>query len=400
MSTLPMTDEQSELTTLRARLGELEQRDQLLRTLVATSTDFIAVIDPSGRYRQVLATPTKTAAHEYADQHLSSFLPQEVASRGLLAIAQALASATPVTFTYSLPDPAGARWYTATVAPHTIDAVLWVTRELTETPAPIAGQTQQADQLRLFEMLIENALDGISVADQNGVILYGNPAFKTMTGYGEGILGTNFRDLYTGESQQRVDRESSPSVRTTGRWRGELQAVRPDGTTWVTQLSAVLLTNVGPQPRFAAIFRDMTERNAELEKLSRQERVIINQQAVLREMATPLIPLTDHVVVLPLVGSVDSARAEQIMETLLEGVVAHRAQVVIVDISGVRIVDTQVADALLRAARAVKLLGAELILTGIRPEIAQTIVRLGADLQHLRTLASLQAALRYVLREK
>ena len=85
------------------------------------------------------------------------------------------------------------------------------------------------------------------------------------------------------------------------------------------------------------------------------------------------------------------------MEVLLEGIALHQAEVVLLDISGVRVVDTQVADALLRAARAVKLLGAQVILNGISAEIAQTIVHLGADMSQISTQADLQAGLRYAL---
>ncbi|MFN8566762.1 MAG: STAS domain-containing protein [Kouleothrix sp.] len=87
-----------------------------------------------------------------------------------------------------------------------------------------------------------------------------------------------------------------------------------------------------------------------------------------------MIPISDGLVAMPLIGTIDSKRAQQVIEALLSGVSAQRATTVIIDITGVQVIDTQVANALLRAAQAVKLLGAQVLLTGIRPEIAQTLV--------------------------
>ncbi len=122
------------------------------------------------------------------------------------------------------------------------------------------------------------------------------------------------------------------------------------------------------------------------------------QRDALRELSTPLIPITDDVVIMPLIGTIDSQRAQQVMETLLEGVARHQASLVILDITGVSIVDTQVAQAFIQAAQAVKLLGAQVMLTGIQPQIAQTLVHLGVDLSGIQTRGSLQAGIAAALR--
>jgi rsbT co-antagonist protein RsbR len=128
-----------------------------------------------------------------------------------------------------------------------------------------------------------------------------------------------------------------------------------------------------------------------------EERLIASQEETLRELSTPLIPVADGLVIMPLIGSIDSRRAQQVIETLLQGVTEHQAAMVILDITGVPIVDTQVAAALLRAAQAVNLLGARVVLTGIRPEIAQTLVGLGVDLSQITTRGSLQSGIAYAL---
>jgi rsbT co-antagonist protein RsbR len=98
-----------------------------------------------------------------------------------------------------------------------------------------------------------------------------------------------------------------------------------------------------------------------------------------------------------LIGAIDSARVQQIMETLLEGITAHQADIAILDITGGQVVDTQVADALLRTALAVKLLGAQVVLTGISPVMAQTLIHLGVDLSMIVTCSNLQEGIAYAL---
>ncbi len=122
------------------------------------------------------------------------------------------------------------------------------------------------------------------------------------------------------------------------------------------------------------------------------------QAAAMAELSTPLIPISERVMVMPLVGAVDSQRAQQVLEALLEGISAAGADVAILDITGVPVVDTSVANGLIQAAQAVRLLGAEVILTGIRPEVAQTLVGLGVDLRGIMTYSSLQSGIAAALR--
>jgi rsbT co-antagonist protein RsbR len=117
------------------------------------------------------------------------------------------------------------------------------------------------------------------------------------------------------------------------------------------------------------------------------------QRNALRELSTPLIPISDEVVIMPLIGTIDSGRAQMVLETLLEGVARYQASLAILDITGVVTVDTQVAQALVGAARAVRLLGAQVMLTGIQPQIAQTLVHLGVDLSGIQTQGSLRAGI-------
>ena len=134
---------------------------------------------------------------------------------------------------------------------------------------------------------------------------------------------------------------------------------------------------------------------AEQERARLQEEVIRMQAAMLEELSTPLIPLSDAVVIMPLVGTIDSKRAEQLLAVVSQGVVSKGARVAIIDITGVPTVDTHVASVLIRASQAVRLLGAEVVLTGIRSRVARALVELGVDLGGLVTRGSLQAGITY-----
>jgi rsbT co-antagonist protein RsbR len=120
------------------------------------------------------------------------------------------------------------------------------------------------------------------------------------------------------------------------------------------------------------------------------ENTIMLQKVALQELSAPLIPVFDKITVMPLVGTIDTDRAKKIMENLLQGVVKHRSQVVLIDITGVPVVDTMVAHHIIQAAEAVRLVGAQCLLVGIRPEIAQTIVNLGINLNQIITKNSLK----------
>ncbi|WP_101846600.1 RsbT co-antagonist protein RsbRA [Halobacillus sp. Marseille-P3879] len=120
------------------------------------------------------------------------------------------------------------------------------------------------------------------------------------------------------------------------------------------------------------------------------ENIVSLQRVALQELSAPLIPVMENITIMPLIGTIDTERAKLIMENLLDGVIKHNAEVVLIDITGVPVVDTMVAHHIIQAAEAVRLIGSRCILVGIRPEIAQTIVNLGIDLSKFPTKSSLR----------
>lgn len=157
----------------------------------------------------------------------------------------------------------------------------------------------------------------------------------------------------------------------------------------------------GQVTHYIGAVQDVTViKKVEEERAAWQQQIIENQRVTLYELSTPLIPIADNIVVMPLIGAIDSTRVQQVMETLLEGVSKYQATTVILDITGVQVVDTQVANAFVRAAQAVKLLGAQVVLTGIQPQIAQTLVHLGVDLDGIIARSTLQAGIAFALAQK
>jgi rsbT co-antagonist protein RsbR len=133
--------------------------------------------------------------------------------------------------------------------------------------------------------------------------------------------------------------------------------------------------------------------------LNENQALIERQQLQLLEVATPVIKLWDGIVAVPLIGTLDSARSQVVMETLLQAIVEQHARFAILDITGVPTVDSLVAQHLMKTVAAARLMGAECVVSGIRPAIAQTIVHLGLDLGTVLTRASLADALAYALHE-
>ncbi|PDW04530.1 PAS domain S-box protein [Candidatus Viridilinea mediisalina] len=274
-------------------------------------------------------------------------------------------------------------------------------REIANLKARVAELEQGESESRFFRKIADSAPDGITLSNLEGVITYSNEAWATMTGISGGGVGRHVNTLVAEDERPRLPGIIEQVMRE-GTWRGECNHLHNDGSIFPTQLTIFLIYDRAGQPQvMAAIVRDLSEtRRSEEERLTLQAQVIDAQREALREVSTPLIPLADDVVVMPLVGAIDSARAQQIMEVLLEGIAAYQADTVLLDISGVRVVDTQVADALLRSARAVQLLGAQIVLTGVSSDVAQTIVHLGADMGRILTRANLQEGLRYALEER
>ena len=263
-----------------------------------------------------------------------------------------------------------------------------------------AEQTAQSESEERLNSIL-NSLDDIvwSQSAATFEVLYLNPAAERIYGRSVAEFMADpelwLRVIHPEDAEQVLS--FFPSILEAGAYEFDYRILRPSGEIrWLHDRGRTVHDATGAPIRIDGIATDITERKRaedEQEERRGQMEVIRMQEALLRELSTPLIPISDSVLIMPLIGSMDSRRTQQVLESLLSGITETKAEVAILDITGVPLVDTQVANALLRAAQAVKLLGAQIILTGIRPEVAQTLVGLGADLGTIVTRSTLQSGI-------
>lgn len=226
---------------------------------------------------------------------------------------------------------------------------------------------------------------------------------KTFTGYTkeEWLAGQTFwANLIYPADRERILAECNAII-AAGSGTLEYRWVRKDGSiVWgITQM--ITIFNEARQPvgiRGVTMDIDMRKQaEAEREKALAREASLDAQAQALTELSTPVIPISDQVLIMPLIGTMDARRAERAITVLLSSLSHAKASVVILDITGVPQVDAGVADALVRAARAVELLGAEVVLTGISPTVAQMLVEIGTDLGRVVTQGTLQGGVAYAM---
>lgn len=204
-------------------------------------------------------------------------------------------------------------------------------------------------------------------------------------------------------SEEKFPFEELPSRRAiqTGKSAtAELDVIMPDkGRASLELIGVPMHDKDGNVKNIVTVISDIGARKrAEEERRRLQDEALRAQAAALAERSSPLIPITDDILVLPIIGSIDTERGQQVMDTVLNGTSQSRARVAIIDITGVRTVDTQAASVLTNAAQALRLLGVEPVLTGIRSEVAQTMVGLGVRMDGIITHSTLQAGIQYALR--
>jgi PAS domain S-box-containing protein len=234
----------------------------------------------------------------------------------------------------------------------------------------------------------------ITLLDPQGYVATWTPAAERLKGYrAEEIIGKHFSTFYTKEdvTEGKCERELETAARE-GRFEDESWRVRKDGSRfWANVVITALRDAQGNLKGFGKVTRDLTERKQSEERVRQQGRDIL-------EMATvPVVQVWEGILLVPLIGMLDSARTQQLMEGLLQRLTETGSAVALLDITGVPTIDTQTAQHLIETIKAVRFIGAEVVLTGVRPTIAQTLVHLGVDLSNVTTRSSLTTGLRVAL---
>ena len=245
-----------------------------------------------------------------------------------------------------------------------------------------------------YRLLVESVKDyAIIMLDPTGHVASWNAGAERFKGYrAEEIIGKPFSCFYPADAIQRgLPEQELKLAAKEGRFEDEGWRVRKDGKKfWARVIIGALRDKDGTLRGYSKVTQDLTERKQAEERIQQQSREIM-------ELSTPVMQVWQGVVVAPLIGSLDSNRTQQFMERLLLRIVETNSPVALVDIMGVPTIDTQTAQHLIETISAVRLLGAQVVLTGVRPAIAQTLVHLGIDLSGIMTRASLSAGLQVAL---
>lgn len=264
----------------------------------------------------------------------------------------------------------------------------------------ITERKRMEAKMQRYADIIQRTVDGVSSVDTDQNVILVNPAFLKIVGLPTDTKLGEFTvaDGHPQWAYDKVVNEGIPVAIEKGVWESET-ALLDQQTGEEIPVSQVIISHRkedGTLDFLSTIVRDLREqKQAEEERTALQEQVIAAQRDALREISTPLIPLTREILLMPLIGAMDTQRAQQMVEVLLEGVASYQADMAIVDITGIQVVDTQVANALMQAAKAVRLLGANIVLTGIGPTMAQTLIHLGTDLSIIVTRGTLQSGIEY-----
>lgn len=271
----------------------------------------------------------------------------------------------------------------------------------------VTAAEQQAASLLQVQQQLDEAMQRFDcfaavtsetlVVSERGKILFVNTGTSRMFLYSQvEIVGKSILDFAAPECHAEIiryltaDNDDAPY---------EAVCVRADGTRFPAEVRGRLISYHGRPVRGAAILDISKRRRAEalLNQKLREEERIRTQAETLLALSTPLIPISDDVLVMPLIGTVDGNRMARVTETLLAGITQRRVRWAIVDITGLPTLDSATATGLLRAAQAARLVGAQVIVSGVRAEVAQELVRLGADLTSLTTRSSVQSAIAFAL---
>lgn len=258
------------------------------------------------------------------------------------------------------------------------------------------GQNEQA----LLSGIINSARTVIFAKAPDGSYLMVNKRYEEIFHVkNEELIGRKDHDVFPKEIADRVvanDRQVMASRESI-----EVEEMVPSDDGMHTYISAKfpLCDEDGKVYAICGIATDISDlKRLERERTALQQEMLNRQQEMLRELSTPLIPLAEGVLVMPIIGAIDGPRSRQILDTLLTGIAAQRARTAILDITGVKGVNVVAASALMQASHAAKLLGAEVVLTGINPEVAQALITLDVDLGRTVTLSTLQSGIAYALR--
>lgn len=268
-----------------------------------------------------------------------------------------------------------------------------VTRER-ERLAQLEPRLQDA---KVYEKLFRVSVGLLVTLDSNGYFRHANPSWERLLGWSpEEMTARPFIEFVHPDDRPATVAEAAALFEGKMTIRFDNRYQCKDGTYKWLAWTAYMDPSEDESTRL--VYGTAHDVTSYKELLGEFERTLARLRDTMEAMSTPFIPITERIVVMPLVGQMDADRIHQVMTVALEGVQSTHVQVVILDVTGLRDLDTRVARALLDTAKGLQLLGARTILTGIRPSLAQTLVGLGLDLGSIVTKGTLQSAIASALK--
>ncbi len=273
--------------------------------------------------------------------------------------------------------------------------------------ARVSSMTEAERALRVseeqFKTLAERLPVGVFQTDTAGDCTYVNERWQEITGLTrEQALGPSWSSTLHPEDREHVYNEWYQAAQARREFAMEYRFQTPSGKVhWVSGRAVAVRDAAGEVCGYFGTLADITERKlaeAAIQESLLQKGIIRALEEAMAHISTPIIPITDRIVVMPLIGTIDGRRAERVLEALLAGVAGSQARVTILDVTGVPHLNAEGAGALVRAAQAVRLLGGQLVLSGIRPDVARTLVELEMLLAGIVTCGTLQAAITHAMR--
>ncbi|WP_437676580.1 PAS domain S-box protein [Sorangium sp. So ce131] len=268
--------------------------------------------------------------------------------------------------------------------------------DVTSDRERLSQLSDTAQLVAVYERLFHVSVGLLVTLDANGYFRHANPAWERTLGWSpEEMTARPFIDFVHPDDREATLAEATAlfqgrmTIRFDNRYRCK------DGSYKWLAWTAYMDPTEDPSSRL--VYGTAHDVTSYRDLLDQHERTLARLRDTMQAMSTPLMPITDRIVVMPLVGQMDSERISQVMSVALEGVQSTQVQIVILDVTGLRDIDTKVASALVDTAKALQLLGAKTVLTGIRPAVAQTLVGLGLDLAGIITKGTLQSAIAFAL---